>query len=150
MADTAVKLFGGTLPTTPTVAYTGKANTTCILKSIVICNFSSVTNYVSIRLSGNRYLVGGRPLKPYETLVVPVTDLVINPSETFEIWSGVNSGFVNARISAIERDGSPATLGLSPSRVTLNTGITSITTSASAKRLVKSFVITNYDGEQEL
>ncbi|WJM09520.1 hypothetical protein [Paenibacillus sp. PK1-4R] len=151
MPDTAVKIYANSIPFTGpagTLIYTGKANTTCILKSIVICNTgSTVSPRIYIMINSNRFLVGGKQLKPYETLVIPVSDIIIGPSETMHIYQEGTPGVANIRISAIERDGTPTTLGLSTSRLTLNASGIAIIPSASdsSKRLVKSLVICNTD-----
>ncbi|OAX50575.1 hypothetical protein [Paenibacillus sp. AD87] len=146
MAETPIKIYGDALSTTSgTTIYTGKTGKTCIIKSIIICNVSGVDTTVNMRLNTGPlyFLLNNKSIKANQTLVIPISDIVISPGETLHMWCA--NSIVNARITGVEKDGIPSSLGLAQYRVGLGTGTTTIVPAAGngVSRLVKSIVICN-------
>ncbi|WFR62595.1 hypothetical protein P9222_31285 [Paenibacillus amylolyticus] len=142
-----VKIYGDGLPTTAsTTMYTGKTDKTCIIKSIILCNVNSVDTTVTMALNSSpiNYLIYAKPMKANQTLVIPISDVVISPGETIRMWC--SAPYVNARVTAEERDGAPLTLGLNSFRVSMpasSTPTTIVPALGSTSRLVKSLVLCN-------
>lgn len=146
MAEKAIKLFSGTLQNDTnnlTPIYTGQANKTCVIKSIMLCNTTSAAISVMFDI-GFGSLMRYKKISPNQSLVIPVTDVIVSPGEEVYLYSATPG--CNARISAVEIDGTPASLGLQPYRETLAATTFRRIVPANTNgvtRLTKSFVICN-------
>ncbi|KAA8750085.1 hypothetical protein [Paenibacillus sp. UASWS1643] len=110
MAETPVLLYGNNLSTTAnTVIYTAPINKVVVLKSVIVCNLQDTPINLNMQIEGTP-VIGSRPLKGYETLVIPIADLVLRPTAQLRAW--VSSGTCAVRITGVELDGTMDQNGL--------------------------------------
>lgn len=110
MDGTPILLYRDTLSTTSnTVIYTAPSDKVIVLKSILICNFQDTPLKFNMQIEGTPF-VGSRTLGAYETLVIPIADLVLRPSAQLRAWC--NTGTCSVRITGNALVGTMAQNGL--------------------------------------
>ncbi|MED0686547.1 hypothetical protein [Anoxybacillus ayderensis] len=99
MAATPKRLYKGTAGTTSSTAYTVPANTTTIVKNIVLTNKTGSAATATITIAGIE-IVNNYSVNANDTVVIDLS-LVMQAAETITVLSGTASA-INIYISGLE------------------------------------------------
>ena len=99
MAATAKQLYIGTPATTGTVYYTVPANTTTIVKNIVLTNITGSSATITIQVA-NKDVISSYTVNARDTVVIDLS-LVMTAGQVITISQGTSNA-INVFISGVE------------------------------------------------
>ncbi|OAT71867.1 hypothetical protein [Parageobacillus thermoglucosidasius] len=99
MAATPKRLYKGTAGTTSSTAYTVPANTTTIVKNIVLTNKSASAATVTVVIAGTE-IINNYSIDPNDTISVDLS-LVMSAGETITVQASAANA-INIYISGVE------------------------------------------------
>lgn len=138
--STPIRLYADSVPSTNTVIYSGVTNKVTILKSLIVCGSGAESRF---RLDINGTLFCYHLLKPNETIVIPVMDMIIAPGVNISMYCP--TGFCSARLTAAQID-APSTSAAGIEFFTDSLGLSGNTkeiVTSGKKRIIKSIVLCN-------
>ncbi|MFS0857895.1 hypothetical protein [Paenibacillus taichungensis] len=81
MADVSRRLVRGILTTSNTTLYTVPSNTTTFIKSLSLCNTTTVAVTFDLYFAGYQF-AQGHTIKAKDTLIIPCVDQIIHAGES--------------------------------------------------------------------